>query len=282
MNGEQQNLVLSTSGGFWACAYSLYMRIALDYPGIMDYSGTNLPESYQMDFFWRDTFAISTNLGFALELLLKLLLYRDSGKVSKTHLLGRVYAGMSPEIKKVMANVYRDTLKVDETDIGGKEYNKHARDRLRAGRGTSGKIPVVGVKNRDAKEVQAAVMDEVDAETIGTFISERVGEGATVYTDGSRVYDGLWADGFDHEIVYHSYGEYVRGDVHTNGIEAFWSMIKRSIVGVYHKVSRKHLGRYVAEFVARQNMRAKDTIEQMGFMVQKFERKRLRYCDLTS
>lgn len=112
MNGEQQDLVLSTSGGFWACAYSLYMRIALDYPEIIDYGSANLPESYQMDFFWRDTLAISTNLGFALELLLKLLLYRDSGKVSKTHSLGRVYAGMSPELKKVMANVYRDTLKM--------------------------------------------------------------------------------------------------------------------------------------------------------------------------
>ena len=111
MNGEQQNLVLSTSGGFWACAYNLYMRIASDYPEIIDYGSANLPESYQMDFFWRDTLAISTNLGFALELLLKLLLYRDSGKVSKTHSLGRVYAEMSPELKKVMANVYRDTLK---------------------------------------------------------------------------------------------------------------------------------------------------------------------------
>ena len=111
MNGEQQNLVFSTSTGFWACAYNLYMRIALDYPEIIDYGSANLPESYQMDFFWRDTLAISTNLGFALELLLKLLLYQDSGKISKTHSLGRVYAGMSPGLKNVMANVYRDTLK---------------------------------------------------------------------------------------------------------------------------------------------------------------------------
>ena len=84
---------------------NLYMRIALDYPEIIDYGSANLPESYQMDFFWRDTLAISTNLGFALELLLKLLLYQDSGKISKTHSLGRVYAGMSPGLKNVMANV---------------------------------------------------------------------------------------------------------------------------------------------------------------------------------
>ena len=71
----------------------------------------------------------------------------------------------------------------------------------------------------------------------------------------------------------------MRGDAHTNGIESFWSGIKRGIMGVYHKMSKKHLGRYVTEFVARQNMRVKDTIEQMKLIVQRFEGRRLRYCD---
>ena len=82
-------------------------------------------------------------------------------------------------------------------------------------------------------------------------------------------------------MVIHSRYEYVRGEVHTNGIEAFWSVIKRAIMGVYHNVSRKHLDKYVAEFVARQNMRAMDTIEQMKTIVLRFEGQRLRYCDLT-
>lgn len=64
--------------------------------------------------------------------------------------------------------------------------------------------------------------------------------------------------------------------------EAFWSMIKRGIMGVYHKVSRKHLGKYIAEFVARQNLRARDTIDQMKLLVQRFEGKRLCYRHLTS
>ena len=90
---------------------------------------------------------------------------------------------------------------------------------------------------------------------------------------GSHVYNGL--AGYEHEKVIHSRGEYVRGDAHTNGIESFWSGIKRAIMGVYHKMSKKHLWRYVTEFVARQNMRVKDTIEQMKLIVRRFEGKRL-------
>lgn len=72
----------------------------------------------------------------------------------------------------------------------------------------------------------------------------------------------------------------MRGDAHTNRIESFWSMIKRAIMGVYHKISPKYLWRYVVEFVARQNMRIRDTIDQMKIIAQKFEGKRLKYCEL--
>ena len=87
-------------------------------------------------------------------------------------------------------------------------------------------------------------------------------------------------EGYGHESVIHSRKEYVRGDVHTNGIESFSAIIKRGIMGVYHKVSKKHLWRYIAEFVARQNTRTMDTIDQMKLIVACFEGKRLRYCDL--
>ena len=145
-------------------------------------------------------------------------------------------------------------------------------------RGTAEKIPVAGVKNRETKQVQAEVIEESDEETLQGFIADRVKEGATVYTDGSHAYNGL--EGYEHEKVIHSRGEYVRGEAYTNGIESFWSMIKRGIMGIYHKVSKKHLWRYVAEFVAKQNMRAKDTIEQMEIVVQRFEGLGMRHCDL--
>ena len=169
-------------------------------------------------------------------------------------------------------------MEVDETYIGGSESNMHYHKRDKGNSGPVGKFTVVGAKNRDTKTVSAKVIDGVDDYMMQEFIQDRVAQGASVYTDGSKVYWTL--HGFNHEVVIHSRKEYVRGDVSTNGMESFWAMIKRGIMGVYHTMSRKHLPRYVCEFVARQNMRMRDTIDQMKLIVQCFEGQRLRYCDL--
>ncbi len=87
---------------------------------------------------------------------------------------------------------------------------------------------------------------------------------------------------YERGTVKHSVGEYVNGKVHTNGIESLWSMLKRGYVGVYHKMSAKHLHRYVAEFSGRHNSREQDTLEQMHDLVIGMEHKRLRYRDLTA
>ena len=99
-----------------------------------------------------------------------------------------------------------------------------------------------------------------------------------VYTDEHGGYRGMAGRG--HEVVNHSVGEYVRGMAHTNGIESFWSMLKRAHKGTFHKVSPKHLDRYVTEFAGKHNVRDADTIDQMAGVVRTMAGRRLKYDDL--
>ncbi len=93
---------------------------------------------------------------------------------------------------------------------------------------------------------------------------------------------GLDLSDYDHHVVNHSAKQYVDGQAHTNGIESFWALLKRGYHGTFHKMSVKHLHRYVNEFAGRHNIRESDTIEQMTFLAQGVVGKRLPYRELVA
>ena len=176
--------------------------------------------------------------------------------------------------------VFSGPVEVDESYFGGRRRNmSNARRKALAGtgRGAVGKVAVVGAKDRATKQVAARVVERTDAATLQGFVSDHAAPGATVYSDDSSAYESL---PFDHATVKHSLSEYVRGDVHTNGIESLWSMLKRAHTGTFHKLSPKHLDRYVQEFAARHNLRDEDTIDIMASVAGGMRGKRLRYREL--
>lgn len=177
------------------------------------------------------------------------------------------------------AGPFAGPVEADETFVGGLEANKHAKKKLNAGRGTVGKTAVAGVKDRETGKVRAAVVPNTDKATLQDFMHGKVDETATVYTDDAKAYDGVAKD---HATVRHSINEYVKGSVHTNGIESFWAMFKRAHKGTFHKMSKKHLHRYVTEFVGRHNERPRDTDAQLGHFVRGMDGKRLSYASLIS
>lgn len=168
-------------------------------------------------------------------------------------------------------------VQVDECYIGGKETNKHSCKKLRMGRGSVGKSPVVGVVS-ESGQVIASRVDRVDKKTLHGFIDEHVSPGSVVVTDDLASYKGL--RGFSHITVKHSVGEYIKGKAHTNGIESFWALLKRGYYGVYHYMSAKNLHRYIDEFSFRHNTVDISTMQFIERTLRETLGKRLTYKEL--
>ncbi len=166
---------------------------------------------------------------------------------------------------------------IDETYIGGKNRNKHKSKRENITGGV-GKDIVIGAVDRDG-DIRVKHIEKTDGYTLQIFVETNVEQGTVVYTDTHSGYNGL-SYNYQHETVNHSIGEYVRGQAHTNGIESFWATLKRGYKGTYHKMSAKHLSRYITEFAGRHNVRDYDTLVQMEMLATGFVGKRLRYKDL--
>jgi transposase-like protein len=185
-----------------------------------------------------------------------------------------------------------DPVEVDETFVGGRLKNMHrsvVREKFKgmsvASSRVTNKAIVMGMRDRETRRVRAKVIPNVNRETLQNEILENVEKGSKVYTDNATAYYSLPEKQFVHDTVNHLQ-EYVRGEVHTNGIENFWSLLKRGLKGTYVAVEPFHLNAYVAEQVFRFNNRAtKDNpltdADRFALAVSQIGGKRLTYAALT-
>jgi transposase len=145
------------------------------------------------------------------------------------------------------------TVEMDETYMGGKRRDGR---RGRPGRGDRKHKCVVGMVERDGGRVRAVVATDATRKSLHGIAKEYMVPKSTIFTDELPSYNGLEKiNGYRHRRINHSAGVYVRGDIHTNTIEGFWSLVKRGIGGVYHSVSAKHLQNYLDEYCFRYNRR---------------------------
>ena len=171
------------------------------------------------------------------------------------------------------------SVECDETFIGGKAKNMHKskREKVIQGRGSVGKTAVFGALERKGR-VLAKVIQRTDRETLHAEVKSKVEKGSNVFTDEWLSYRGLDSD-YIHEVINHGI-EYVQGNVHTNGIENFWALLKRTLKGTYVSVEPFHLERYLAEQTFRFNERSKNDKERFLGVLKAVSGKRLTYDEL--
>jgi transposase-like protein len=215
-------------------------------------------------------------------------LHRALGVTQKTawFMLQRIRLAMQTSGGKLGGGFGGKPVEVDETFIGGRARMMNARRRRAIVKGMgphqSGKTMVMGVLERGGR-VRAKVIHDQTRSTLAGEISEHVTRGSQVYTDQARAYEGLREPHYFHEAINHA-ETYVRGNVHTNGIENFWSLLKRGLRGTYISVEPFHLFRYVDEQAFRFNERKHGDGDagRFALVVDQVAGKRLTYKQLTA
>lgn len=171
-------------------------------------------------------------------------------------------------------------VEADETYIGGKARNMHKskREGKIAGRGASGKVAVLGFLERHGK-IRAKVVPDTKSGTLQVQVRDNVESGSEVHTDALRSYRGLDPE-YVHQVVDHA-EKYVDGHVHTNGIENFWSLLKRGVKGTYVSVESYHLFRYLDEQAFRFNEREYEDADRFQLALSNVGGRRLTYGEVT-
>jgi len=204
-------------------------------------------------------------------------LSRHLGIMQKSawHMLHRIRLAM----QNGSINKLRGSVEVDETFIGGAARNMHKGKRSKYwGTGHDGKIAVMGMLERNGGEVRAMVVGGTKRHHLAPEVRNHVEGGAVVYTDAHTSYIGL-DNAYIHNVINHAH-EYVNGHIHTNGIENFWALLKRSIKGTYISVEPFHLFRYLDEQAFRFNKRKGTDADRFAAVVSLISGKRLEYKQL--
>src|SRR5271166_3928719 len=197
---------------------------------------------------------------------------RETGVTYKT--AWRMFRQIRSLLSETDMQLEGSAVEIDETYVGGKRKNKHGSRGMR-GRDNDEKTPVFGMVERGGKgRVLAYVTPDAKAATLFPIIEEKILPNSIVYSDEYSTYDRLAspANGYDHRRIKHAQKIYVMGDVHTQTIEGFWSLIKRGIGGVYHSVSRKYLQTYLNEYSFRYNRRDQGNLIFNAFLKRVVER----------
>ena len=195
-------------------------------------------------------------------------LHRDLGVTQKTawfiqQRIREAFSDLNPSGEMP----FTGQVEIDETFVGGRAKGSF-------GGGKLNKAIVMGARERDTKRVRARVVPSTMKEVTHQFVADTMDLDGTLMTDENPSYRGAVSD---HQTVRHSAYEYVRGMASTNGIESFWATLKRAYKGTYHKLSHKHLSRYVDEFAGRHNVRDRDTLDQMATLTAAMVGKRIEY-----